>query len=225
MKIINHVYAIKNLMSNGPVPADYSYSDRLVTDLLSIIRAKLIEEKANKYHSISEQSYQSLCLDLEESNFHNCCDVPDVGCSVLKSVARIPKFLTTRWGNIAKVTTLDGLTIPKSTVTISNLSKYSLTMSTKPSIGWFIHDGYLYIINNTHLRKVLLNALFDEPATIELLNCDINSSEGCGSYLDQEFPIDTDLIDPMYKLTIQYLLNGYKLPEDTEADFSSKIEK
>lgn len=96
MTLLEHVYAIKNLLSQGPSSDDFSYSNRVIAHFLQVSRAKLIERKADKYRFISDQSYQSLCVDLELGNFHNCCDKADLECKILKSVKPIPKFLNSR---------------------------------------------------------------------------------------------------------------------------------
>lgn len=215
MKLIEHVYAIQNLINKGPRSDDASYSLRLVAHFLKVARALLTEQKADKYHHISEQSFQSLCLDLELSDYHNCCAGPNFKCKLLKSVKKLPKFLNTRWGDFSKVTTLDGTVISKTSFTLNKLSKYSLT-NKNPKLGWFIHDGHLYVINNTDLSKVLLSSLFDDPEQIDSLNCE-SSDAPCPDLMGNEFPIDPDLVAPMYKLTLEYLRTSIQLPvRDTQ---------
>lgn len=213
MTLLQHVYAIKNLLSQGPVSDDFSYSNRLIAHFLQIARSKLLEDKANKYHFISEQSYQSLCLDLELSNFHNCCDTPDNDCKVLKSTTDIPKFLNSRWGNFLKVMDMSGEVIPEYNNTQSKYSVYALV---QPTTGWFMHDNRLYVLNNKHLRKILLNALFDDPNQIHQLNCPTSGDNNCTDFMGEEFPVDSDLINDMYKMTLGFLLQSRQLPIDTE---------
>jgi hypothetical protein len=201
MKTIEHVYAIKNILSKGEVSDDYSYSNKLILHFLEVSRARLIEEKANKYHHISEQSYSSLCMDLEKGTFHNCCTGPDDKC-LLKSVKEIPKTINTRFGNLTKVTDLAGNVIPMGSITTDSLSQYSITA--KNSTVWFIHDSKLYIKNNNDLEKVVVNGLFLNPED-SLEECPDSTTINCPSYLDTEFPIDSDLIDAMYQLTLRYL--------------------
>jgi hypothetical protein len=210
MKLIEHVYAIRNLVSKGPSSDDASYSLRLIAHFLKVARAILTEQKADKYHYISEQSFQSLCLDLQEGNFHNCCEAPQTKCKLLKSTLPIPKFLNTRWGDFAKVMTLEGDVLSKTSLTLNTLSKYSLT-NKKPKLGWFIHDQHLYIMNNKMLTQVILNSLFDDPEQVQNLNC-ANNEADCTDFMDQEFPMDPDLVDPMYKMVIQYLAHSMQFP-------------
>lgn len=58
MTLLEHVYAIRNILAHGPVSQDFRLSDRLISHYLQVARARLIEQKIDKYHFISEQSYQ-----------------------------------------------------------------------------------------------------------------------------------------------------------------------
>lgn len=219
MTLLEHVYAVKNILAHGAPSDDFSYSNRLIAHFLRVARSFLIEKKIDKYNVISDQSYQDLCLTLEEADYHNCCDFVTVSdeCKLMKSTAAIPKFLNSRWGNFMKVTDLVGNTIPETTMTQSRFSIYALSPKASIQTGWFMHDNYLYVINNSFLEKVLLNALFDNPAEIHDLNCAVTETN-CSDFQDEEFPIDSDLVQPMYTITIEFLLKGMQLPKDNEND-------
>lgn len=216
MKLLEHIYAVKNLINRGIASDDARFTNALIAHLLKITRSKLIEMKADKYYFISDQSFQSLCVNLELGTFHNCCVAPEVDkeCYVLKSTIIIPKVLNTRWGDFLKVTTLDGRTLSKTSVTANLLAKYSVTNKV-PKPGWFIHDGHLYLLNNKKLEIVLLNGLFADPKEISDLNC-AEANADCPGIYEEEFPLDSDLLDAMYKMVLEYLRNGYALPEDNE---------
>jgi len=204
MTTLHHVYAIKNLLNHGPASDDFNYSDRLIAHFLQVARAKLIEQKADKYNFIAEQSYQDLCVDLELSNYHGCCGAAELDCKIMKSTLEIPKFLNSRWGNFLKVTDLEGTVIPELNLTQSKLSKYGLAPSTT---GWFLSNNHIYIVNNKMLTKILLNALFDDPDSVHKKNCpDQPDGSTCVSFLNTEFPIDSDLVSPMYELVIKFLM-------------------
>lgn len=97
MKLIQHIYAIKNLLAHGPASDDFTLSDRLISHYLQVARARLIEQKIDRYYYISEQSYQDLCVDLALSTFHECCGTEEYDdCKIMKSIINIPKFLNSR---------------------------------------------------------------------------------------------------------------------------------
>ena len=217
MTLRQHVYAIRAMITKGPAADDTVYSLRLIAHLINVARALLTEQKADKYTYISEQSYQSLCVALELGSFHNCCEITDVDCKVLKSVNPLPKFLNARWGDYAKVMTLTGEVISKTSQTMNKYSEYTLT-NNPPKAGWFIHDNHLYLINNTFISTLLLNCLFDDPIQIQELNCSTTDST-CPDWYDEEYPIDPDLIQPAYLQVVNMLLNARNFPpNDTTND-------
>jgi len=215
MTLLEHVFAVKGILSRGPASDDFRLSDRFIAHFLQVARARLIEQKINKYHSVSEQSYQDWCVNLELSNFHGCCTAPDVDCQILKSTLEVPKFLNSRWGHYLTVLDLTGRVIPEITLTQNRFSEYALST---PSTGWFMHNNYLYIVNNKVLTNIILNALFNDPETIHSLNCP-GTAEACPEFMQEEFPIDSDLVDPMYRLAIELLSLAYRQGLDTENNF------
>jgi hypothetical protein len=211
MTLLEHCYAIRALLSKGIASKDTQYNISHIAHFLNVARALFTEQKADKYRFISEQSFQSLCVPLEKGSLHNCCDITDTTCTLLKSKTKLPKFLNTRWGDFAKVMTLSGEIISKTTITQNRYSKYSLNRKT-PKTGWFIHDGYLYILNNTNLDTVLLNSLFDNPSSVDELNCASSQTTECKDIYDYTYPIDPDLIDPVYKRVLEYFSYSLNLP-------------
>lgn len=220
MTLREHTFAIRNLLSHGPSSDDFSYSNRLIAHFLQVARARLLEQKADKYHYISEQSYQDLCIELELTTFHKCCEEVELACgldtesTILRSVDTVPKFLNSRWGNFLKVLDRAGRVIPEYDLTQSRYSHYALSA---PVTGWFLHNNHLFIVNNKVLRKVILSALFDDPNMVHQINCPTSGTD-CTDFQSEEFPIDSDLIDPMYRLTLEFLTNSAQRPIDFEAN-------
>lgn len=107
---------------------------------------------------------------------------------------------------------LSGNVIPEFKITQNKYSAYSLTPT---STGWFMHNNKIYLVNNKVIEKVLLNALFDNPEAIHSINCPA-SGTNCPEYFAEEFPIDADLVDPMYRMTLELLSKSYSFPNDIE---------
>jgi len=214
-----HIYAIKNIINKGIASDDSRFSNRLILHFLNVNRALLLKQKIDKYHEISDQSYQSLCIDLVQGFFHNCCDIKiPLDCTILKSTSPLPKLLVSRWGNFIKTMTLDGTIISESNITSNDYSQYSITNKILKD-GWFIHDNYLYILNNTKLKKVLVNGLWDDPSAIAGLNCTNNNSDTpCVDENESEYPIDAELVTMLYDITIKQLLSSYQFPQDDATD-------
>lgn len=217
MTLREHVYAVKNVLAGGPASDDFKFDNRLIAHFLEVTRALLTEQKADKYIPISPQSFQSWCIHLEKSNYHNCCEAPSSACQLLRSTIKIPKFLTTRFGDLSKVTDLNGNTLSKTTPTIQKLSEFSIT-NRDPKPGYFIHDNYLYVVAADKLIMVLMDNVFLKPSEIAGYNCPSDTGN-CPHPLDVEFPVDADLIAPMYEMTMKFI--GSSNTQDYENDARS----
>jgi hypothetical protein len=110
---------------------------------------------------------------------------------------------------------LEGRVIPQINLTQNRFAEYALTST---PIGWFVHDNHLYLVNDKMLTQVLLNGLFNDPEEIYNINCP-GTDSNCPTYMEEEFPIDSDLVDSMYKLALDLLLLAQKQPLDTENNF------
>jgi hypothetical protein len=82
----------------------------------------------------------------------------------------------------------------------------------------------LIVVGPTHIPLVLIEGVFENPETISALDpcanpLDINTSP-C-SMLDEDFPIDPDLVLPMYELTIRLLGYANTVLEDKINDSST----
>jgi len=210
MKVNQHVYAIKNLISAGPSSDDLRITNALILHFLNVVRSRLIKDTINKYFYISDQSYQNLCVKLQKSSFHECCNITFDYCPILKSTLPLPTLLQSKFGNNMKVTDLEGRILPEINLTQVLYSKYS---DLPPITGYFINNNHLFIVGNTSLDTVLINALFDDPEAIQEINCPSNTGEDC-AYLEAEFPIDSDLVAMLYEMTLNLLFIHLKIPND-----------
>lgn len=219
MTRLEHIYAIKNVLSKGAPSDDFRLSNSLIYHYLKIARSLLLKNKLNKHHNISELSYRTLCVPLEAAPYHDCsCIADEFDCTVLKSTCELPKDIIARWGTTFQVKDLSGNIISPLSVTTTKLSKWSLSnKEAKP--GWAIENGKLIIFNRDELPYVLVKAIWEDPE--DLVNyCGCGSSNlsiPCYSQ-DDDFPVDADLVQPMYDLALQRLSNSYNFPEDSTND-------
>ena len=133
---LEHVYAIQNIINRGVKSDDARISNRLIEHFLNASRSILVKQKLDKYQPLSQQSYQTLCIPLEEGSYHDCsCVTVDLGCKVLKSTCELPTELVKRWKSSMTIQFLDGRTIDRISVRSKNNSPYSLTQATNPKEG------------------------------------------------------------------------------------------
>jgi hypothetical protein len=106
-----------------------------------------------------------------------------------------------------------GTVIPEINLTQRRYGKYAIVPQ---KTGWFMHNNYIYIINNAVISQIILNALFNDPEQIHNYNCPNSSDTPCADFMDTEFPIDSDLVDGLYKLALDLIGYSYKFNIDTE---------
>lgn len=165
--------------------------------------------------SLSDLNFQTFCLDLVPSNFHDCECIPDVfGCQILKSVQEVPPYLLSKFRHYVELRYLDGRKLSNTSYSNFVFNQHSLASSDTPT--WFLFDRHVYVTNTLSLKKVLLRAVFEDPEVVILENCQSADSDSpCDPYAE-EFPIDGDLVLPMYQMTIETLRLAYGMPEDKE---------
>lgn len=216
-KLREHIYAVKNILERGLASDDSRLSEKLIAFLLKTARSQLIKEKINKYKEVSQLSYQTICVPLELTTYHDCDCIPEsVGCKILKSTCKIPRDLVSKWGSSLTVLTASGRILDMSSLTQNDLTKYSDT-NKNPKIAYFIENQHIYVLNNTDLKIVLLSAIWEDPEIINTF-CKCNNGklteEPCYDPIDDDFPIDAELSRPMRLMVIQELQNMYRIPED-----------
>lgn len=207
MDIKHHIYAVKNLDTAGNPTDDYPFTDEFIGHMLYVARATLLENKLSKYHPISQANYQTLKMELTDGGPTGCSDLNCL--RVTKDV--VPTIIRSRRGDSIRITDLDGNEIIR-----TSLLRYKAghgTSLTAKAVKWYFINGKIIIINNVLLDHILVHALFEEsPST-----CD-STDHDCV----KNFPIDADLVDPLYKITLDYLAKSQKNGEDTTNDASSK---
>lgn len=220
--MLKHIYAIKHMLSNGDISDDFRYTDLFIQHLLLVARAKLLKDRLGKYQKVSDNNYQSLCIDLELTKFHNCeCISKEYSCNILKSKIKIPNYITVSDASSIEVTTIDGTVISPTSKKQFELSGSSIT--NKATIGWYIFNGYLYITNNIILKTVLVNALFEDTAEAKKCQCESCTTD-CKDLPD--FPIDPDLVMYVYDIVIKMLVSKYASDQEnnTNDDLGSNIQ-
>lgn len=221
-----HIYHIKNVLSNGPVSDDFKLSDEQVYFILKFIRAKLLKDKFDKYHYINISNYQTIdCLQLELVKDINCpCFTNE--CYVLRSKCELPRIITGRNGLLIQgIYDLSGNVISETSKTKLQYVKYSKTK--KDKVSYFILNNKLHIQNKDRLKAVSITALFEDPLSLSNLggcnSCGENNTS-CYDPSTMDFPLDADLTTYLNKMAYEELYNiMMKLPQDNINDSKDNI--
>lgn len=221
MIINEHISHLQSMVNHGNPSDDNRLEDEHVYHLMKMYRSRLIHDKQNKFYKLSPFSYQTIaCLPLIQEEL-NDCDCFETGCLVLKSKCDIPKTLSYRNNTILKITSIDGRTIPVTSITKETYKKYRKTSINK--FGWFIHNNKLIVVGDLRLKVVTLTGIFEDPLALkDVCSCDDGAiSAPCFDPLEDDFPIDIELVPIMYKLILEDLGLMYKYPEDNENNSKS----
>lgn len=207
MKIKNLIDRVQTLYSKGIKSDDSRLSNRYIYNKLLSIRAKLIAQQYKKKQSVSQWNYQTLpCVKLIKVPAHQCPCLPPIGCSILRSEYRLPEPIMGFTNElIQNVTSVDrAMKIDRVSLNAVNSQKGNKYTSMKTN--YFVQDGYLYITTPVNIKVVSLSGLFEDPLEAETFKgyCDdCVDCNKCIDYLDQDFPIDNDMIDSLIELTVQ----------------------
>ena len=209
----DHSYAILTTLNPGGISDDNIYPIKLIEQYMNINRTLLTKRKADKGQLLSDSSFITFCLELEPARFHDCNCVPfEHDCLILKSKTPIPPSVSDRNKELIEVRLIDGTKVDETSYSIFKESEHSLTG--KDNITWFKFNGYIYITNTLDLKVVLIRLAPEDPSQVaNFKSCNTNTS--CYTD-DSQYPIDSDLVMPMYQMTIEQLTIMTRLSQDDE---------
>lgn len=216
-----HVYAIKNILNKGIPSDDSRFSNRLIAHYLKQSRGLLIKRKLDKDKYISALNYQRVCVPLELVTYGDCECITDVfsNCKILRSTCTFPKIFTSKYKAALTVKAIDGTVLSETSITKDKLKTYSLSQQT-PKLGWFIEDNRLHVLHSQTTPLVIAIALWEDPEAVsDFCTCGGESGTGntpCYNTQNDEFPIDAELVLPMYEMTLKVFGLGMQYPEDNE---------
>lgn len=194
---------------------DTQFDDQTLYQVLISARAVLLKRKLNKFNYISKLNYQTICVPLTESPYHDCSCAPD-GCKVMKSDIEIPEVLTFRHKSTMKVYSIDGEEIYFESPQNRKNNKYSKFK--KDKWGYYLKNGKLILWTYPFPVMVTIEAIFSDPADLsDIPECDDNGdplNTICFDILSDDLPIDDELVYPMYEMSASLLGFAIKIPDD-----------
>ena len=213
MLVSEIIQRIQSLYSKGVKSDDSRLSNRHIYSKLLSVRSRLVYQKINKKQKLSQWSFQVLpCVELIKAPLHECPCIPTGKCTILRTKFKLPKPVGSLNKDMIKsVTSLDGkLVLTETTFDTQKYQKGNKYTANKPT--YYIKDEYLYITIEKSLEVITIIGLFDDPVEVDKYpsycedkdNC--TECKDCESFLDKDFPIDSDLIDPMIELSLQELI-------------------
>lgn len=197
LKEIN--YNIRNLLRGGILSDDERIAEKQMDFIIHSVRAMLIKQSIDKNQYIAPDVYQSTCIDLSIVDRSECPEIA-TDCVILRSTQKVPSILKASRGlAIMEIAAMDG-SISYPLIALSRAKWRGAAKWTFAAKTAFIKNGYLYILNDIYQEKLSLVAIFNDPVEA--------NSQSCSGITD-EYPISTDMIDP---LTTYILRNIMMLP-------------
>ena len=211
MKIGEIVTRVQSLYSKGVASDDSRLSNRLIYNKMLTVRSRLIVEQAKKKQRISRWNYQTIsCIELIKVSTADCPCIPPPGCSIVRSKFKLPKPLTDLSSSlIGSVMTIDrGIKLNEITINAVNASKGN--KFAKASINYFIEGGYLYVSTPTNISFIKILGIFEDPIKANQFETYCPNVQGkCLDYMEEEFPVDEDMIDVLVQLTVEEVVSVF----------------
>lgn len=214
---------VQRLYSKGVKSDDSRLTSRHIYNKLLTARSRLITQELNRRKKVSQWNYQILpCVELIEVPSHECPCLPEVGCRILRTKYKLPKPLVTHYKHtISSVTSIEGsIVYTETTFESKRYKKGNRYTSNTPD--YYIKDGYLYITHRYGPRIISIVGLFENPWDVSQYPQYCKEGEvedNCTSILDDEFPIEADMIDTLIELTLNELINIFpQMVEDRSND-------
>lgn len=204
------IQRIQSLYSRGVQSDDTRLSSRHIYSKLLTSRARLIKQQLNKKQKISQWNYQTLhCVELEKAELHECPCLPPLGCSIMKTKYPIPQPISSMDKEMLQsVTSLDGSVIYSKIGWVEKKYK-SANKYTASKPDYYIRNDFLYVTHKNGPKVITITGLFENPFEADKYPslCDKDCKDcNCNSPLDNEFPIDSSMVDTLIELTVQELI-------------------
>lgn len=195
-------YNLLNKARGGVISDDDAINIRQVKFWIHNTRALLIRQDIQKGRSISSNILQPLaCLDVEIVDASTCPCQVDVGCSILKTVRRIPKPIEV--DQMDMITSVIPVKINAQPFTMINIYRsrwIGHNKYTKKNPKAFYFDGYIWILNSNPIEKVTIFGVFEDPTELaSFSNC---NGDVCYSD-DDNYPISNWMIEMLDKIIVE----------------------
>lgn len=218
MLIKELIQRIQSLYSKGVQSDDSRLTSRHIYNKLITVRSKLVSQQAKKKQKISQWNYQTInCVELIKVASHECPCLPPKGCEILRTKYALPKLLVGLSSHLIQSVTSVERSIKIDEVSFNAVNAQRGNKYTSNKINFFLYQDHIYIISTIKLKAISITALFEDPIEVKKYKtlCDCEDCNDCIDYLEEDFPIDNDLIDTTIELSINELVNIFsQMPED-----------
>jgi hypothetical protein len=202
--IVGQVIArLQNLYSKGVASDDSRLSSRLIYNKLISIRSRLMVQRLRKNQPLSEWDYQPLhCIEMIPQIPLSCGGT--YKCPFMKSKYKLPFGISPDNTENVMVTSYDGAI--KFNRTTFETYKYIVgNKYTGRKPYYFIHDSYLYLINNK-MKQAHMHGIWRDPIEVWRMHQDYQGKDVCFDNKTVEFFTPDDMIESMIEISYNELI-------------------
>lgn len=194
---------------------DSHFQEEHVLFLLDKYRSFLLKQRyADIRKEIPESNYQTICLDLKQTNAID--GEPCTGEDYLKSIQEVPHMMQVGKQKISSTDYFQG------NFSYTNNERFKYVGKNKylknQIYGTIAPDSHLYMKSNNpqvyYLEKVKVTGIFEDASKAAELECD-GGTNAC-DVMDKDFPLEESLIPPMIELIVKELGGQKYQSEDTQ---------
>lgn len=191
---------------------DTFFTNEHILYLLKKYRGFYLSQKYKDVRKeIPDSNYQTICLNLEQTNNENSCRD-----TFLKTTDKIPSLLTIGVTSVYPIDYYAGeiTFVSKERMKYVGHNKWlqNIIYCSKST------DGYMYLKSSNpqflHLEKIRMTGIFEDIDEVEKLSC--NDENIPCDFLDKTFPMEESLIPQLIDTVVKFMTSGLYKPEDTE---------
>jgi len=220
----NHISNLRTLLkqySQSSTPYTDSQLFSIFSNAAALVSTRALEKGTN--HSFWNTKWY--CVKLVEDFSHPCPECYPIGCKVLKSVYKIPRPLQVRNRDLIRVATLDHKELHM-IMPYERQAKLTDEFFQNVKMATFVNDHLIVYSRNKPVVVLVSGHFNDITEWAEIPVCDDSGSETgdfCYNPLTDEFPLDSDLVQPAYEECLKLLGFSLKVPHDNTNNSNNQI--
>lgn len=201
---------------NKQVNSDSRITDRFIYNEAISIKNVLLKQEENKNRLFSLPSlFKTLVkVELIEVDPVEACGI-ESECTVKRTKDKLPTIVESSSGYLIRnVSSLDGHESVSVTTELSVTRKISINdKHAKDDKYAYIRDNYMYFYN-VEWDYVRIEAVFEDPEAVDILNSCEEEAEDCTSMYDKTFPIPNYLEKSLKDLLNESIFRYYHRLKD-----------
>lgn len=207
------IQRIQSAYSKGVQSDDSRLAPRHIYNKMLTLRSKLVSRRAKRKEKLSDWNFTVIpCMEVIESNAHECGCLPQIGCKVYRTKVKLPKPMNDMNKHLIQWVMSIEHSIKYEETTREQERHIKGNKYTSNSKRYLIENGYLYFFGGYPGKAVAVKLLAQDPieaAAIAQL-CDEGVSEtSCASPLDIEFPMEEDMVEDMITMSVPELIQVF----------------